>query len=328
VDNLSVVIPTYNRRHSLQRVLEALDRQTLAPEAFEVVVVCDGPSDSTADYLAAAHFRYRLRWFVQANQGPAAARNRGVTEARGELIVFLDDDVVPDPTLLAAHVHAHARHGDQTIVIGPMVLPQDWTLAPWSRWSQERLAEQYSAMARGDWAPTARQFYTGNTSLGRAHLTASGGFDPRFRRAEDVELGYRLAERGLRFVFCPEAVGYHYEERTFAAWLSIPYDYGRSDVVFAREKGQSWLLPTILSEYHQRPWVVRLLASLCLDRPWLRDWMTLSLRQLTWIGGRLNWPLLLRGACSGLFNLYHYQGIADALGGRQYFYERVVQAVT
>jgi GT2 family glycosyltransferase len=297
----------------------------MPPEQYEVVVVCDGGADGTAGYLAGAQFKYGLRWFAQNNQGAAAARNRGVAQAQGALVVFLDDDVVPDRDLLRTHARAHDTHTENLVVIGPMLTPTDWRLAPWSRWSQDRLAEQYAAMAQARWAPTPRQFYTGNASLARRQFELSGGFDTRFRRAEDVELGYRLAERGLRFVFCPEAVGYHYEQRTFEAWLAIPYDYGRTDVVFTREKGQSWLLPTILREFHGRPTAIRWLTRLCLDRPRLRHTTTGLLRQFVQVGEKFNWPFLLRGTCSGLFNLQHYQGIADELGGRRRFFQGVAQ---
>jgi GT2 family glycosyltransferase len=94
------------------------------------------------------------------------------------------------------------------------------------------LVKQYDAMERGDWAATARQFYTANASLARRHVLDAGGFDERFRRAEDVELAYRLADRGLRFVFARDAVVVHHPDRSFRAWLDIAGAYGRNDVVF------------------------------------------------------------------------------------------------
>src|SRR3954452_23505252 len=84
---LSVVVPTYNRRAGLERLLRALGEQTLPPDQFEVVVVNDGSQDDTADLLATLALPYRLRALAQANAGPAAARNLGVTQAEGWLIV-------------------------------------------------------------------------------------------------------------------------------------------------------------------------------------------------------------------------------------------------
>jgi GT2 family glycosyltransferase len=256
---------------------------------------------------------------MQANLGPAQARNRGVTQARGTIIVFLDDDVVPAPQWLAEHRRLQFASAGPLVVLGPMLPPGDFHLSPWVRWSQDRLGEQYAAMAQGRWKPTARQFYTGNASLPRA-LVLTNQFDPNFRRAEDVELAYRLAARGAQFVFNPEAIGYHYEVRSFAAWLAVAHAYGRSDVAFTFQKGQAWLLPTIMRELRGRPLATRAVAWLCLDRPRLRRWLTLLMRPLAWLGDRLNWSALHRLACSSLFNLYHYQGIADGLGGRAQFY--------
>ncbi len=320
---LSVVVPTYNRFHSLQRLLSALAHQDLPASEFEVVVVDDGSTDGTRQRLLEAQVPFRLKPVVQRNQGPAVARNCGVAEAQGKIVVFLDDDVAPAPTLLSEHLRSHAAHGPGVVVIGPMLSPLDFPLAPWVQWSQERLLEQYRAMQTGKWAPTARQFYTGNASLARADFLASGGFDVHFKRAEDVELAFRLAAMGLRFVFCPAAAGYHYEERSFAAWLAIPRAYGRCDVAFTLEKGHKWVLPVVLQEYGQRPWLVRLVTRLCLDRPLRQQVAMAAFHRLAIIGHRLKWSLAVRAALSSLFNLQHYQGIADGLGGRERFFGEV-----
>jgi GT2 family glycosyltransferase len=317
---ISVVIPTYNRLDSLKRVLDALEGQVYPLEKFEVVVVSDGSADGTHEYLRNIRTPYRLKPLVQTNQGPAAARNYGVAKATGELILFIDDDVVPDPHLIREHVRLHNRQAEDVVVIGTMLTPPDAKLAPWVRWSQDRLAEQYQAMVTGQWQPTARQFYTGNTSLPRHLMIESGGFDPVFLRAEDVELAYRLADRGTRFLFNPQAKGFHYEERTFASWLSIPYAYGRYDVVFAVQKGQTWLLEQALREYHHRHLFTRGIVWLGLDRPRLSQAIIGVMKFLVDAGDRLHLAALVRLACSSMFNLRLYQGMADELGGRQLFF--------
>ena len=93
--DVSVVIPTFNRIDTLPEVLEALARQEGAP-SFEVIVVDDGSTDDTADWLAERpHDDLSLRALRQENRGPAAARNAGVAIARGEWVAFLGDDTVP-----------------------------------------------------------------------------------------------------------------------------------------------------------------------------------------------------------------------------------------
>jgi GT2 family glycosyltransferase len=325
---VSVILPTYNRLDRLRRVLAALERQTVPVDSFEVVVVSDGSQDGTNDYLQSLNTTLRVTAVVQSNQGVAVARNRGLAEATGQIALFLDDDVVPTPRLMAEHLRVHDEQGDGVVVLGPMLTPADAAMQPWVRWEQAMLLKQYSDMIAGRWAPTARQFYTGNTSLARRHVLEVGGFDPAFRRAEDVELAYRLAGRNLHFAFNPDAVGYHYAERSFASWLAIPYVYGRNDVLFCRTKGQTWLLPTIMHEFWGRDRLVRKLARLCLDRPAMSRVVIAALKAVALLGDRLGAEAQARHCFSGIFNLRHYQGIADELGGAASFWREADRAAS
>lgn len=311
---VSVVIPTFNRVERLHRVLAALAAQE-PPGDLEVIVVSDGSTDGTDEYLRGGDVPLPVVAERQDNQGPAVARNRGIERATGELIVFIDDDVVPAPTLIRAHVEAHARYGDRLVVIGPMVDPPDHVMTPWVRWEQAMLAKQYRAMQAGHYAATARQFYTGNASVRRCHVVAAGGFDARFRRAEDVELAYRLERRGVRFHFEPAAIGYHYAERSFESWLRNAYDYGRNDVIFGRDEGQEWLLGAIRNEFRQRNALSRALVHLCLPRRRVRTASHRSLRGLASGAGRLGATSITRYALSGIYATEYFRGVADELGG-------------
>ena len=101
---LSVVIPTYNRRDRLARVLAALERQTMPADEFEVVVVDDGSTDGSSDWLATRKPAYALRTLRLSNGGPARARNAGVEAATGDILLFIDDDVEPTDSLIAEHL--------------------------------------------------------------------------------------------------------------------------------------------------------------------------------------------------------------------------------
>ncbi len=317
---LSIIIPTYNRLKSLQMALAALERQTYPHAELEIIVVSDGSTDGTDDYLRQAAHTMGVTPIFQPNGGVATARNHGLQVASGEWILFIDDDVVAAPNLVAEHIETQRRNNNDAIVLGPLLIPPDVTLSPWVRWEQLMLNKQYDDMIAGHWVPTARQFYTGNVSLRREHLQQAGGFDPAFRRAEDVELGYRLAAMGLHFVFNPQAEAYHYAERSFQSWLQTPYTYGRNDVIFTRQKGQTWLLPQILSEYHHRKLPIRALAHLCLDRSRVSNVAVNALRGVADGAYFMHLDALVRMAYSGIFNLRHYQGIADELGGRKAFF--------
>ncbi|WP_174714085.1 exopolysaccharide biosynthesis glycosyltransferase EpsD [Candidatus Viridilinea mediisalina] len=314
---LSVVLPTYNRLGRLKGVLAALEAQDYPCDAFEVIVVSDGSTDGTHDFLATLQPRFALRTIIQANQGPAAARNAGIACATGEIVLFIDDDELPVPSFLSEHMRIHQQQ-PATVVLGPVLSPSDFKLSPWVDWEQEMLMKQYRAMEQGLWKPTGRQFFSGNTSLPRSYLLAVGGFDARFRRAEDLELGYRLARTKIQFYFNPKAIAYHYAERSWQAWIAIPYSYGRNDIIFARA-GETSINRVLYKEFCQRHPFVRLLVLLCLDRFTLSRLSTTGLQALAVRSYNLGWRSLSRFALSGIFNLRYYQGVADELGGRQYF---------
>ena len=310
---LSVVMPTYNRLGRLKHVLSALEQQQFPSEDYEIVVVSDGSSDGTDAYLSGLRSDRSVRWFSQSNRGPAAARNLGIEKAAGEFIVFVDDDVVASPTLLAEHMRSHRESKREVVVVGPLLSPADFNMSPWVRWEQEMLMKQYRAMLSGEWQPSARQFYTGNASLRRSHLLSAGGFDEGFRRAEDVELAYRLAHQGLDFVFNMEAVGLHFAERSFQSWLEAARTYGRNDVKFARDRDQEWLLPTMQTEFRKRHALIQLLVRICRGRPRLTALTTQSIKlaadAATFIGAKK----IEQFAYSGLFNLQYYSGMNQEL---------------
>lgn len=316
---ISVVLPTHNRKASLERVLKGLETQTVPYERFEVIVVSDGSTDGTNQFLEALKTPLRVTKIIQQNKGVAAARNAGAGRACGDLILFVDDDVFPTDTLLEAHMRRHEAAACSAVVIGPMLSPDGFAMKPWVRWEQAMLMKQYDAMQKGLWEPTARQFYTGNSSLPRSAFVESGGFDTGFRRAEDVELGYRLAQLGLKFIFAPEAVGFHYADRSFESWFSTPYAYGRNDAIFWRDRGQHWLLPTVAREFAQRNRLNQFLVTVCLDRPVVRDAFFQISRSLARIGTWSASERLEQTGFSAIFSVQYYQGLADELGGRDKF---------
>ncbi len=119
---------------------------------FEVVVVSDGSTDGTDEWLAGYAAPYALRPIGQPNGGPARARNRGIQEAGGEIIVFLDDDVEPVPEFLARHAAPHEAAA-LTVAIGPM-LPDParlWREPCWIAWEHAMLEKQYTAWRTGEW---------------------------------------------------------------------------------------------------------------------------------------------------------------------------------
>ena len=253
----------------------------------------------------------------------AAARNNGFKAANAPLIAFIDDDVVPHPNWLDEHFSTHQAHGmaESVIVIGPMYNPPDYSYEPWVEWEQRMLYKQYEAMDRGDWEPTARQFYTGNCSIHANYIGHFGGFDDSFKRAEDVELAYRMAENGAKFIYNNRAIGYHFAKRTYKSWLNTPYAYSRNDVIFTRDRGQSWLVPRIMHEYTGRNALIRMMNRICLDRSILSNLIQSTFFLISQIAYNIGLKKIYIAGYSLIFNLRHYQGMSDELGGRKTFFQ-------
>ena len=233
----SIVIPTFERPDTLFQVLDAVGRQESPPE-FEVVVVDDGSRDGTPGLLAAYRPGYALRHFRQNNSGPAAARNRGVREARGERILFLGDDTVPEPGLLAVHARAHAEpRAFEAAVLGYTTWPRDRRVSPFLHHINEYgLQFGYGLIEDPDNVPF-NFFYTSNISLSRAMLCDVGLFDTTFPHAawEDIEIAYRMGKRGLRIVYRAGAVARHHHEISFDSFRRRQQKAGESAAIFFRK---------------------------------------------------------------------------------------------
>lgn len=198
---LTIQFCTYKRPQLLARVLEACFDQTLAPEQYEVVLVNDGSPDETPEVIERMRPIARCGFEVihQPNGGLAKARNAGIARARGERIVFIDDDVLPTPRFAAEHVRSDDEHGD-VIVRGGVINTQSFDHLPPPIWSIANYSGNY--------------FWTTNVSLRRSRLDAVGGqFDDSFSEYgwEDIELGMRLRAIGTQGVFNKDALTFHYK---------------------------------------------------------------------------------------------------------------------
>jgi glycosyltransferase involved in cell wall biosynthesis len=214
VKSLSVVIPTYNRCGTLEKVLSAFFQQSALSSIAEIIVVDDGSTDSTravVDRLA-QDSPVSIRYFRQENKGPGAARNLGIREAVSELILFTDDDIIPQPALVAEHLDWHRRSPESAVaVLGHVTWDPELNPTPFMRWYESHV------FCYGDLAGREQidyeYFYTCNVSLKTKFLRSSGTFDEDFKSAayEDTELAYRLNKAGLRLLYNPRARAYHHQ---------------------------------------------------------------------------------------------------------------------
>ena len=313
VPRISVVLPTFNRRVRLERVLAGLDRQTEPAERFEVVIVDDGSSDDTQAWLARNSARkYHVNSLQQANSGPAKARNTAIASARGEYVLFLDDDVEPTQDLIREHLRWHEAEPG-VVVIGPLASLPSYG-QPWVAWEQAKLEAQYDAMLRGDWEPSFRQFWTGNASVAKAHVEGAGGFDPSFLRGEDVELGRRLHQRGLRFRFNPKARGLHHAERSLTAWETMHESYGALEVKIFGGLGEEELIDTLAHNWSRVHPLTHWLVSRSVGNPLRYRAARLALRNWLKLGAAAEVPIAASQVCGALANIIYWQASAQALG--------------
>jgi glycosyltransferase involved in cell wall biosynthesis/peptidoglycan/xylan/chitin deacetylase (PgdA/CDA1 family) len=233
----SIVIPTYNRRDVVSASILALKRQRF-PEPFEVIAVVDGSTDGTATTLRSLEVPFPLLVLEQENKGLSVTRNRGASAARGEFLLFLDDDMEADPDLLAEHDRAHRDGAD--VVIGHLPLhpdsPDGILKGAVGVWAEERLAR----LALPGATPDLTDLVGGQLSIRKETFDRVGGFDTGFTRGgtfgnEDIDFGHRVHRLGLRIVFNPRAISWQRYVVRPEQYLRQRYDLGHADVTFARK---------------------------------------------------------------------------------------------
>lgn len=259
---ISVIIPTHNRGKVLSRALQTIFRQTCPPNAFEVIVVVDGSTDGTTEMLRQFHPACKFLVLEQPNRGQAAARNAGARAACGDLILFLDDDMLCVPNLVAEHMRAHVS-GDRQVVFGPVyVAPGSPSTLATRRTGLE--AERWSKRLRREGGTFPADAFVGaNTSVWRATFLELGGFDEEFRHAlEDVELGLRFWQAGLHFRFHEAAVAHQIYTKSNRDLARGDGDaYGKNEVAVYRKHPQLRRCSEF-AHYSEGPWAKRMAREL------------------------------------------------------------------
>jgi glycosyltransferase involved in cell wall biosynthesis len=304
---LSVVIPTYDRLPILTKCLRALEDQQYDPQViagYEVVVVDDGSRDGTIEWLRSHNAEFpHVKLLEQAHCGPSAARNLGVEQATGDTIIFIDSDLVVTNVFLQSHGlvlrQGQADLGsDRFFTYGRVINTANFE----SPTSEPYKVTDFSAAF----------FATGNVAIAKHWLVEAGLFDTGFQLYgwEDLELGVRLKNLGLKLLKVPDAVGYHWHPAFALDQIPQLIDQeiqrGRMGVLF----------------YQKHPtWEVRMMIQM--------TWLHKILWGLLSVGGRLNertmapflqWlidrgkPGLALEAARIFLNWYNVQGVYAAYG--------------
>lgn len=268
--DISVVVPTYNRRETVLRTLATLFAQNIPCSTFEIIVVIDGSTDGTAEALAKLHCDCGLRILRQPNQGPSAARNAGFRAAKAPLILFLDDDMQCDQGLLAAHLEAHSA-STHIVAFGALFLAENSRKSLASECFRREIGAMHLKFQNANpdsWKITDCVF--SNSSIRREILEELNGFDEHYRKREDLELALRLVRKDVRPVYLPKAIARHFYEKTSADLIRDAEAFAVADMRLAIDYPDECIEGHVLALDGLTD-AKRFLNGIAANAPWLVD---------------------------------------------------------
>ncbi len=261
---LSVLIASHNRRDLLRRCLDSLAAQAAVPGEFEVIVAADGATDGTVEMAESYTAPFQLRVLRLEKGGKSAAVNAAIEAAAGSACLFLDDDVIASPRLVAEHLAAH-REDPRSVGIGALTQQppdaRDWFARAYAVSWDKRYRELEDR--RPDWTDC----YGGNLSAPRASLLEIGGVVTDLEAVEDLDLGFRLVAAGCVPRYLPRAHGVHDDQKLRGRMLADTERFGTFCAAYTerlpatRAKLLGWFLQTTPREILLRRALLALRAS-------------------------------------------------------------------
>ncbi len=229
ITRISVILPSFNQGHILLRVLDNLAKQNINRSILEVIIVDDGSEDNTkmivSQYLKRNSLR--CRYLQQKNAGAAAARNRGAKAAKGDILLFLDADVIPDVNTIREHLEFHYVYYRKTdVALGRVEMSPELRTRNQIRQNETRMKFDIHEITAIPWY----LFRSNNISFKRDFFIESGGFDDTMGAAscEDTELAFRLHDRHMFLFYIGYALAYHYHPMDVQQFMRKAAAYGAS----------------------------------------------------------------------------------------------------
>ncbi|MBA4313406.1 MAG: hypothetical protein C0417_12350 [Chlorobiaceae bacterium] len=222
----SVIIPTYNRFESLKRTLSSIFQQDFGE--YEIIVVNDGSSDGTHEYLLSISSKHKIKYHHHQNSGLAATRKAGLQYATGEFVAFTDDDCVLPKDWLKKYYHLF-QNSNASVIGGPTKTGDPSNpCADANDFINNYFKSKLNSARRNT------PYLTGNNiAFRRTSLEKVGGPDPVFRMgAEDRDLIFRLSRAGEKIVFAPDIIITHFNNSNFKQFVRHQFVQGKGSYIY------------------------------------------------------------------------------------------------
>ncbi|MCF8000802.1 MAG: glycosyltransferase [Halanaerobiales bacterium] len=193
---ISIIIPTRNRKIILKKCLEALNKQSIDSNKYEIIIIDDGSTQDIETMINSLNLKPEIKYHYQEHSGPAKSRNKGIKFAKGKYIIFIDDDIIVNEQFVESHLNK-LLNNDKVIVHGPVIHTNNLDNPS----AAEKKIRDFSSAF----------FATGNASIKKTYLKEAGLFNENFYEYgwEDLEFGKRLKQLNLKAVKAENAIGYH-----------------------------------------------------------------------------------------------------------------------
>jgi glycosyltransferase involved in cell wall biosynthesis len=272
---ISIIIPTYNRAEILITSLKALEKQ-LNKKKDEIIIVDDGSNKEQQELVKKYVLGKKVCCYIyKKNEGPAAARNIAVSKAKGDILIFLNDDSIVKDDFIELQINFHQKHKENEALIGRFEELPSLVNTPIMKWlvSESQLHFIY---------PKIRQkvlpwhyFCTGNLSLKKDFVIKNSfRFDTDFKVAawEDIEFGYRAKKKNLAIYFDGRVNVWHNHKFKYQDILNRFYAHGRGMYTISKKIPKKYLPPLAKNSFQTIARLMLMISGYPLSKRIIEKW--------------------------------------------------------
>jgi len=267
--HISIVIPSYNGKEKVLRLLHALEKQTYL--SFEVIVVIDGSTDGSAEAINSNTWTtFSLKVIEQNNNGRASARNIGVSHISTDRILFFDDDMVPFNTCIQEYIHFFQLHNN-VIALGQIIEPasdEDSEIKKYKDYLNTQWNEKLNAYKQAIIPDSMTVLAAANVALSTSLFNQLNGFDERLKDIEDYDFALRAKQAGIKTYYVDSAIAKHQDDFSFQKYAERSKAYLKNRIRAKKQNPDLYKKDNILN--HQHGFLLHLLYKLFKFHFWLK----------------------------------------------------------